>query len=243
MEADTFLFSTCPNSSESMVTLLYRVQPLLFLFSALVYPLQGMDWQEKLGLRLTKEVTMFDKIPETWIPVLKDAGSALIVIIVVAILYILAVRGLKHAGKNKKLEPSVVSVGRILLRWIFFIFSVLFVLGEFGILENVWAAVLAVMGMVAVGFIAVWSVLSNTLCTLFILIYKPFRIGDIIEIPADSLKGKVIDLNLLFTTLREESGELIQLPNNFFFQKASRRKLGEETIDIVKQLAKSDPTG
>jgi small-conductance mechanosensitive channel len=185
---------------------------------------------------------MFEKIPETWIPVLKNAVAALIVFIVVLVLYILAVRALKLAGKRKKLAPSVVSVGKILLRWIFYTFTVVFVLGEFGILENVWAAILAVLAMVAVGFVAVWSVLSNTLCTLLILIYKPFSIGDTIEIPSDNIKGKVIDLNLLFTILREESGALIQLPNNFFLQKASRRVLGEKTMDVVEQLTKLEPT-
>ena len=181
---------------------------------------------------------MLNKIPEAWIPIISKTGSALVVVIVVTILYSLAVRGLRQLEKNSKLAPSVVSIGRILMRWIFVVFTLLFVLGEFGILQNVWAAIAAVLAMVAIGFFAVWSVLSNTLCTLLILVYKPFRIGDSIEIPTDSIKGKVIDLNLMFTTLLREDDEMIQIPNNFFFQKATIRKPGKETMDVEQQLTR-----
>jgi small-conductance mechanosensitive channel len=65
--------------------------------------------------------------------------------------------------------------------------------------------------------------------------------GDRIEIPADELKGRVIDLNLLFTTLREEDGSLLQVPNNFFFQKAIRRIPGKHKMELAEQLKRDVP--
>ena len=38
----------------------------------------------------------------------------------------------------------------------------------------------------------------------------------------ENVKGRVIDRNLMFTALREESGSVIQIPNNLFFQKMFR---------------------
>ena len=113
-------------------------------------------------------------------------------------------------------------------------------LSVFGVLESVWAAFLAVIAMVAIGFVAVWSVLSNAFCTLMLLIYQPFQIGDRIIIPADSLEGEVSDLNLMYTTLRGAEGDIIQIPNNQFFQKAIRRIPGKKDTDLYEQLRKPD---
>ena len=38
--------------------------------------------------------------------------------------------------------------------------------------------------MVAIGFIAVWSILSNVLCSLMLIMHRSFRIGDDIEVVA-----------------------------------------------------------
>jgi len=177
---------------------------------------------------------MFEKIPESWLPVIKSVASSLVLVLVVLLFYLILTRGIRHAERKKKINTALASLARILLRWTAVVFALLFVLGQLGILENVWAALVAVLAMVAVGFVAVWSVLSNTLCTFFILVYKPFQIGDLVEIPADSLKGKVVDLNLLLTTLREEDGALVHLPNNTFFQKATRRHPGGEKFDAPR---------
>ncbi len=169
---------------------------------------------------------MFSKIPESWMPLLKNMMLALLVIVVIVVLYSLMLRGLRRIEKKHKLAPSMASLIRILVRWIAVTLGVFLSLDQLGVLENIWAALLAVLAMVAVGFVAVWSVLSNMLCTLLMLIYKPFQVGDDIEIPVDNLKGRVVGLNLMFTSLEDENGDLIQVPNNFFFQKATRRSSG-----------------
>ncbi|WP_348675435.1 mechanosensitive ion channel domain-containing protein [uncultured Abyssibacter sp.] len=122
----------------------------------------------------------------------------------------------------------------------------LFMLEQLGVSTGtVWAAVSAVLVMIAVGFVAVWSVLSNALCSMLLLIYAPFRVGDDVELvdPANGFKlaGRVIDLNLLFVTLRETvtgpDGEhedvTLRLPNNLFFQRAIRSRPGRSTVPLT----------
>ena len=53
-------------------------------------------------------------------------------------------------------------------------------------------------------------------------IWRPFRLGDNVELLPENLKGRAIDRNLMFTVLREDSGALLQVPNNLFFQKMFR---------------------
>ncbi len=183
---------------------------------------------------------MLDIIPETWWPMAKQILSPVAVISICGIIYALARRGLSAMQTRRALAPPVVTLLKILLRWTFMLLVIFFLLSAFGILENVWAAFLAIIAMVAVGFVAVWSVLSNVFCTLLLLIYKPFQIGDHIVIPADSLEGEVTDLNLMYTTLAGEDGVIIQIPNNQFFQKAIRRIPGEKIKDLYEQLRKND---
>ena len=92
-------------------------------------------------------------------------------------------------------------------------------------------------------FFAMWSVLSNLLCAVLIFTVGPFRIGDVVEL-VDTLdkpgvKGRVIAINLLFTTLLEvpeAGGALVQVPNSQFFQKSVRRWRGAEVQAMHKDV-------
>jgi small-conductance mechanosensitive channel len=167
----------------------------------------------------------------------RTIGEVIAIVVLGTIVYLLARRGLGMLGK-RGVETAVIGIFRLFLRWIFVLLVLLLVLQQLGILQDVWAALVAVMAMVAIGFFAVWSILSNSLSTLLILIYKPFRIGDAIDIPADGLGGVVVDLNLMFTTLRDDEGRMIQIPNNQFFQKVFRRKPGSGGTELIEQLRK-----
>jgi small-conductance mechanosensitive channel len=180
-------------------------------------------------------------IPAEWMPLVWRFAGSLAIVLVSLVLYRLAKRALTMAESQERLSTPVTAVLRLIVRWGLVAVTVLVLLNQYGVLRNAWTALAAVLAMVAVGFVAVWSVLSNTLCTLLLLIYQPFQIGDYIELPADNLSGKAVDLNMLFTTLREEDGSLVQVPNNFFFQKAIRRRVTPQGIALTEQLGRSEP--
>jgi len=57
------------------------------------------------------------------------------------------------------------------------------------------------------------------------------------------LKGKVVDFNLMFTTLEEKIDQeadnntiLTQIPNNIFFQKSLRRRKGPDAKGLGQHL-------
>jgi small-conductance mechanosensitive channel len=69
-----------------------------------------------------------------------------------------------------------------------------------------------------------WSILSHMLASILIVIFRPFEVGDSVEIVGDDpVRGEVMDLNPVYTTLRAEDGGTLQVPNNLFFQKALKR--------------------
>lgn len=94
-----------------------------------------------------------------------------------------------------------------------------------------WTAFTGFAAVAAVAFFAAWSVLSNIFCTLLIFTTRPFRLNDQIELldngEKPGLKGRVVDINLIYTTLQEtgdyKEGTVLQIPNSLFFQKVTRR--------------------
>ena len=91
-----------------------------------------------------------------------------------------------------------------------------------------------VLAMVAIGFFAVWSLLSHTTATIILIILHPFSVGDDIELPSENVKCRVIDLNFFFTTLIIHDGSQWRVPNNLFFQKVIKRQSGGSTISLAK---------
>lgn len=122
---------------------------------------------------------------------------------------------------------------QVLRRWAVLIVTCLVILQATGLFGNAWALLSTILATVAIGFIAAWSILSNVTSAILILTFRPFRHGDVVELvePTNgtNVGGKVIDINMMYTTIRErdpESGETstLHVPNNLFFQKLIRTR-------------------
>ena len=87
---------------------------------------------------------------------------------------------------------------------------------------GLWTLLVSAATIIGVGFLATWTMVSNITASFFIALWRPFRLGDNIEVLPENLMGRVIDSNLMFVVVREDSGAVIQIPNNLFFQKMFR---------------------
>jgi small-conductance mechanosensitive channel len=99
---------------------------------------------------------------------------------------------------------------------------------------GLWTLLVSAATIVGVGFLATWTMVSNITASFFIAFWRPFHLGDTIELLPDNCSGRVIDNNLMFIVVRENNGSVIKIPNNLFFQKmfrvtgSSNRTLFEE---------------
>jgi small-conductance mechanosensitive channel len=167
--------------------------------------------------------------------------------------YLLVSKALALMARRRYLAPPLESVLRGAARWTILVFVVLIALQQVGVeTAGLWAAVLTVGGMIAIGFVAVWSVLSNILCAVLLTVFRPFRVGDQVEIieatGGQGLRGRVVHFNILYTCIKESGSEgreaVSQVPNNLFFQKTIRRIEGNETQDLDHYLfEESRPAG
>lgn len=176
----------------------------------------------------------------------RAAATALIVFVAAVVAYQVSSRGLNLLTHRSALSPQIALVLRRVLRWAIIVIALFLILQSAGILNNAWALFTAVLGLLAIGFVAVWSVLSNVLCALVLLITRSYRVGDRVAFPTDSLEGRVVDFNVIFTTLEDDEGGLIQVPNNLFLQKPIVRRPGAggaELQDQLMQEREQRPTG
>jgi small-conductance mechanosensitive channel len=179
-------------------------------------------------------------VPPTWAPVIQYALAVVLLVGIATLLYVFVSRMLGSMQKRHMMSEQLVVVLRSAARWLLVVVVLLLFLQYAGVLQNVWAVIVGVAGMVAIGFVAVWSVLSNAMCTVFLLVFQPFRIGDDVEIPADGVAGKAVDINFMYTTLRSEDGYDVRIPNNSFFQKVLRRREGKVQRDLQDQLHRQE---
>ena len=93
---------------------------------------------------------------------------------------------------------------------------VLGLISAFGTLGIDVSGIVAGLGLTgfALGF-ALKDALSNLLAGILILFYQPFKYGDHIEV--SNCKGKVINIDLRYTTLKSEELEFL-IPNSICFK-------------------------
>ncbi|WP_415845698.1 mechanosensitive ion channel domain-containing protein [Stutzerimonas zhaodongensis] len=161
----------------------------------------------------------------------------MLILLVAYVLQRMVVRGLSRLGSRYPLPPELLLPLRGGIRWFIIGGALIMVLERVGVSATViWTAFSGFVAVAAVAFFAIWSVLSNLLCAVLIMTFGPFRLGDLVELVESSdkpiVKGRVIDINLLYTTLEEScesgAGAIVQVPNSLFFQKVLRRWRGTE---------------
>jgi len=98
-------------------------------------------------------------------------------------------------------------------RWAILIMAVLAALGMFGIQTTSFAAVIGATGL-AIG-LAFQGTLSNIASGVMLLIFRPFKVGDVIN--AAGVTGKVIEIGLFTTSFDTADNRRIFVPNALIF--------------------------
>jgi small-conductance mechanosensitive channel len=194
-------------------------------------PSSAMSWTD-----LTSRI-------ESFIPHVLAALPVVLVILVGAFLMNLMVGRilLMIAGRTRLTELDVLPI-RNVLSWLIRLLAVILIASAFGFqIGGIWAMISTLFGLVAIGFVAVWSLLSHTSATMFILFLRPFEMGDDLEFAGEPVRGRVVDINFFFTTLIDHEGNLQQIPNNLFFQKTLKRRKNLHVISLAAQLNSPHP--
>ncbi len=188
---------------------------------------------QQLHLRIHQ---MLPTWAQEWLDIIVP-GLQIVAIVAAALLLQRMLRRLvRRAGQHYHWPLQMMVPINGVLRWLILGSTALLVLERLGVSATVlWTAFTGFAAVGAVAFFAAWSVLSNLFCALLIFTVGPFRLGDYIEVldtaEKPGAKGRVVDINLLYTTLEDYGAEaehpaLLQIPNTLIFQRVVRRWRG-----------------
>ena len=174
-----------------------------------------------------------------WLNVIVPLAQVALILLVAWLLRAIARRVIHRLTVHYDLPRTLAIGARRVVGFLIIAAAVLLVLERLGVSGTVlWTAFTGFATVAAVAFFAAWSVLSNIFCTVLIFSTRPFRLQDHIELLENGekpgLKGRVVDINLIYTTLQEVALEadggtsVLQVPNNLFFQRTVRRWRGSE---------------
>ncbi|MCR6686976.1 mechanosensitive ion channel domain-containing protein [Pseudoxanthomonas sp.] len=185
---------------------------------------------------------MKERLPtwvQDWLGTVVPIGQVLLILLAAWLLQRMVRALVRRLVLRRGLPPEMASVLRRVSATLLTVATLLLVLDRLGVSGTVlWTAFTSFAAVGAVAFFAAWSVLSNIFCTVLIFTTRPFRLQDHIELlesgDKPGLKGRVVDLNLIYTTLQEvdpesaDGGSVLQVPNSLFFQRVVRRWRGSE---------------
>lgn len=157
--------------------------------------------------------------------------------------------------RRAKVDETLVSFGGNMLQFVMIMLVIIAALARLGFQTN---SLIAMMGAAALAVgLSLQSNLSNLAAGVLILIFRPFRLGEMVEL--GGVFGKVEEITIMVTKLRMVDGKLAVMPNtkafndkliNFTAAKTRRVDLVigigydddiKKAKDILQRLLEEDP--
>ena len=153
--------------------------------------------------------TLWDKLIEFATSFGAKLIGALLVLIIGRIVVKWAIKIIKKSKPMQKAEPTV---ARFFINVLSVVLNVILVISIIGILGVPMASVITVLATagVAIGA-ALQGSLSNLAGGIMILIFRPFRLDEYIEV--GSFGGTVKDIGIFYTTLHTGDNRSVTIPN------------------------------
>ena len=151
--------------------------------------------------------------------------------------------GLARVPMDLTLKPLIASMAR----YIILVLTLLLVVQQFGVQTTSLIAVLGAAGL-AIG-LALQGTLSNVASGVMLLVLRPFRVGQFVEI-AGGRQGTVREVGLFTTMLVTRDGVYVSIPNSEIFgavvinftRERVRRVSFEVPVDWVNDLEQVEKT-
>jgi small conductance mechanosensitive channel len=164
--------------------------------------------------------------------------GAVIILILGKIASSIAAKMVRKAMTRAKADPALIGFLASGISIAILAFAVIAALAKFGVQTTSFIAVLGAAGL-AVG-LALQGSLSNFAAGVLILIFKPIRIGDLVEV-AGKL-GKVADIGIFVTTLNSLDNQKLIIPNSMVTGDVINNVNGNGTrrVDMMAGISYAD---
>jgi len=144
----------------------------------------------------------------------------------------------KMLRKSEKIDVTLTSFLSSGVRYLILIFTVIAVLGKFGVQT---ASLIAIVGAASLAIgLALQGTLSNVAAGVMLLIFRPFKIGDFID--AAGQKGSVRNLGLFVTEMATGDNVQIIVPNGQIWGACIQNYSAHDTrrVDLIIGIGYDD---
>ena len=136
-------------------------------------------------------------------------GQAILILVIGLWIIKLILKGIKKALNRTEIDESLKGFLGSLLNWTLKILLIITVLGQLGVKTTSFVAIIGAAGL-AVG-LALQGSLANFAGGALILLFKPFKVGDLIE--AQSAIGVVKEIQIFVTKVLTPDNKEVIIPN------------------------------
>jgi len=168
-------------------------------------------------------------------------GGAVVVLIVGVIIARVFRGGVKKALRSRSVDETLVPFVSGFLYYLVLAVVVIAVLGLFGIQT---ASVVAVIGATAFAVgLALQGTLSNFAAGVMLLLFRPFRVGDYVDVGGTA--GSVVAIGIFSTTLNTPDNVRIIVPNSAIYGQTIKNYASNDTRrnDMVVGISYGDDIG
>lgn len=155
----------------------------------------------------------WDKVADTFLPVILDIGQiifvSLLLLVVVSFLSRWAQKAVSQAIKHTRIEPTIKLFLIRVTKYTVWILAIPVALSVLGVQATSLAAVIGAAGL-AIG-LGLQGALANISAGILLLMLRPVRIGDFVEIQGEA--GEVRELGLFYTVINTFNNEVVSIPN------------------------------
>ncbi len=167
---------------------------------------------ELLSIEIWQGKTMADLLTLDFLA--SAVGSILAAVTILLIGWMLSAwlqrRIVKLSKRNKHLDDMLFEFLASIVRYVVMGFTVLFVLNTFGVQTTSVVAVIGAAGL-AIG-LALQGTLSNVAAGVMLILFRPIKIGDFVEVAGKM--GTVRQISLNFTEMADLSNVQVIVPNS-----------------------------
>jgi small conductance mechanosensitive channel len=162
-------------------------------------------------------ITQVNKMSEEWFShgLISFILSAAITLTVMIVVIKLKNRYFKVMVRNKKIDPTMAKFLTRLLSSAIYIFFIFVIISQINPLNQFAVSLLAGSGVAVLilGF-AAQEAFSNLIAGVFLSLFRPFSVDELINIPSINVMGRVEDITLRHTVIRTFENNRVIVPNN-----------------------------
>lgn len=162
-------------------------------------------------------INEINKLTEVWFTqgLITFIISTLITLVMMSIIIKLKNKYFKRQTLNNKIDPTMAKFLTRLISTVIYSFFIFVIISQIKPLSQISVSLLAGSGVavLVIGF-AAQEAFSNIIAGIFLSLFRPFSVDELINIPSINVMGRIEDITLRHTVIRTFENNRVIVPNN-----------------------------